>query len=145
MNHIILTQLETSIVVYSMKRLDTIKSAIKERFNQPAFIVYQNLESLLVKASKKEEVAKELDDFMIDFYGDVCQLCPTTLHAQLSTFKVLMKGNDIECFDDILSAIHSLAVDERQFIDLVVTLCKLIHVNPATSASGERSFLPSGE
>ena len=112
MNHIILTQLETSIVVYSMKRLDTIKSAIKERFNQPAFIVYQNLKCLLVKASKKEEVAKELDAFMIDFYGDVCQLCPTTLHAQLSTFKVLMKGNDIECFDDILSAIHSLTVDE---------------------------------
>ena len=117
--------------------LDTIISAIKERFNQPAFIVYQNLESLLVKASKGEDVAKELDAFMNDFHGDVC---PTTLHAQLSTFKVLMKGNDIQCFDDILSAILSLNVDERQFIDLVVTLCKLIHVNPATSASVERSF-----
>ena len=40
--------------------LDTIISATKERFNQPAFTVYQNLESLLVKASKGEEVAKEL-------------------------------------------------------------------------------------
>ena len=51
-----------------------------------------------------------------------------------------MKGNDIQCFDDILSAILSLNVDERQFIDLAVTLCRLIHVNPATIASVERSF-----
>ena len=90
--------------------LDTIMSAIKELFNQPAFIVYQNLESLLVKVSKGEDVAKELDAFMNNFHGDVC---PTTLHAQLSTFKVLMKENDIQCFDDILSAIQSLNVDER--------------------------------
>ena len=76
---------------------------------------------------------------MVDY--QVCfVVCPTTLHAQLSTFKVMMKGVEIECFDDILSAIQLLNVDERQFIDLVVTLCKLIHVNPATSASGERSF-----
>ena len=129
MNHIILTQPETS--------QDAIISAIKERFNQPAFIVYQNLESLLVKASNGEDVAKEPDAFLNDFHGDVC---PRTLHAQLITFKVLMKGNDIQCFDDILSAIQSLNVDERQLIDFVVTLCKLIHVNPATSASGERSF-----
>ena len=74
---------------------------------------------------------------MNDFHGDAC---PTTLHAQLSTFRVLMKGNDIQCFDDILSAIQSMDVNERQFIDFVVTLCKLIHVNSATSASGERFF-----
>ena len=49
--------------------LDTIIFAIKERFNQSAFIVYQNLESLLVKASKGEDVGKELDAFMIDFHA----------------------------------------------------------------------------
>ena len=50
------------------------------------------------------------------------------------------RESDRVFFYDILSAIQSLNVAERQFIDLVVTLCKLIHVNPATSASGERSF-----
>lgn len=117
--------------------LDTIILAIKERFSQPAFIVYRNLESLLVKASKGEDTTKEQESLMSDFHGDVC---PVLLRAQLATFKVLMKGTDIECFEDILCAIQSLNANERQLIDLVVTLCKLIHVNPATSASGERSF-----
>lgn len=108
--------------------------AIKERFSQPAFIVYRNLDSLLVKASKGEDTTKELESLVSDFHGDVC---PVLLRAQLATSKVLMKGTDIECFEDILSVIQSLNVDELQLIDLVVTICKLIHVNPATSANGE--------
>ena len=81
---------------------------------------------------------------MIDY--QVCfVVCPTTLHAQLSTFKVMMKGVDSECFDDILSAIQLLNVDERQFIDLVVTLCTLIHVIQPLAPVESVPFLPPGE
>ncbi len=46
----------------------------------------------------------------------------------------------IACFDDFFEALKELPTEERQLISEVATICKLIHVNPATSASGERSF-----
>ena len=46
----------------------------------------------------------------------------------------------MECFDDVLSEVKRLPKEERSFIGEAVTLCKLLAVNPATSASCERSF-----
>ena len=48
------------------------------------------------------------------------------LTAQMEILQVLLKDGDYFCFDDIMVE--------------VITLCKLILVNPATSAAGERSF-----
>ena len=49
------------------------------------------------------------------------------------------------CFDDIVVKIKELPKPEREMIKEVITLCKLILVNPATSAADERSFrLPGG-
>ena len=48
-------------------------------------------------------------------------------------------GNNT-CFDDFLNELKELPNEERQLIRHVVTISKLLHVNPATSASGERSF-----
>ena len=42
--------------------------------------------------------------------------------------------------DDIIVKIKELPNPEREMIKEVITLCKLILVNPATSAAGERSF-----
>ena len=47
-------------------------------------------------------------------------------------------GN-IFCFDDFLNELKELPNEEHQLIRHVVTISKLLHVNPATSASGERS------
>ena len=43
-------------------------------------------------------------------------------------------------FDDIIVKIKELPNPEREMIKEVIALCKLILVNPATSAAGERSF-----
>ena len=43
-------------------------------------------------------------------------------------------------FQDILREVQDLQPIERQLIDYVIVVCKLICVNPATSATGERSF-----
>ena len=119
--------------------LDCLISAIKERFKQPAFLVYKDLESLLVNAAHGNDVAKGMDELSSHFSGYVCL---AALEAQLSTFKVMMSrhNSEVERFDDILSAVKSLSVHERHFIDQVIKICQLIHVNPATSSSGERSF-----
>ena len=55
-----------------------------------------------------------------------------TLNVQLEIFKVLMKDGEFTCFDDILAKIKQLSE--------IITLCKLLLANPATSAADERFF-----
>ena len=46
----------------------------------------------------------------------------------------------VECFDDVFCEIKKLSKAERSLVREAVTLCKLLAVNPATSASCERTF-----
>ena len=62
-----------------------------------------------------------------------------TLNDQQEIFKVLMKDGEFTCFDDILAKIKQLSEAEKCITE-IITLCKLLLVNPATSAAGERSF-----
>ena len=62
------------------------------------------------------------------------------LTAQLEILKVLLKEGDFLCFDDIVVKIKELPTPERKMINDVISVCKLLLVNPATSASGEKSF-----
>jgi hypothetical protein len=97
------------------------------------------LHSLLLRAANSEDLSnsKEMEDLMLTFSADVNV---NTLVVQLCMFGLLVKGNEFQCFPDILTAVKNLHPHERQLIDNVTTLCKLIHVNPAMSATGERSF-----
>ena len=63
-----------------------------------------------------------------------------TLNVQLEIFKVLMKDGEFTCFDDILAKIKQLSEAEKCMITEIITLCKLLLLNPATSAAGEGSF-----
>ena len=60
--------------------------------------------------------------------------------AQMEILQVLRKDGYYFCFDDIIVKMKELLNPEREMIKEVITLCKLILVNPATSAAGERSF-----
>ena len=46
----------------------------------------------------------------------------------------------MKCFDDVLCEVKKLPKGERSLTGEVVILCKLLAVNPATSACCERSF-----
>ena len=50
--------------------LDCLTSAIKERFKQPAFLVYKDLESLLVNAAHGNDIAKGMEELSSHFSGD---------------------------------------------------------------------------
>ena len=63
-----------------------------------------------------------------------------TLNVQREIFKVLMKDGEFTCFEDILAKIKQLSEAVKCMITEIITLCKLLLVNPATSAAGERSF-----
>ena len=51
-----------------------------------------------------------------------------------------MRRVPLRFFQEILREVQDLQPIERQLIDHVIVVCKLIYVNPATSAIGERSF-----
>jgi hypothetical protein len=52
----------------------------------------------------------------------------------------LHNGDGIVNFDDILKSVKALQPEQRCLMDSVVNICKLILVNPATTASAEGSF-----
>ena len=60
--------------------------------------------------------------------------------SQLEVLKVLIKDAQINCFAHVLKAVKSLTDHERHMITEVIDVCKLLLVNPATSATGQRSF-----
>ena len=60
--------------------------------------------------------------------------------AKMEILQVLLKDGDYFCFDDIIVKIKELPNPEREMIKEVIMLCKLILLNPATRAAGERSF-----
>ena len=54
---------------------------------------------------------------------------------------MLIKDAQINCFADVLKAVKCLTDHERHMITEVIVICQqLLLVNPATSATGERSF-----
>ena len=67
----------------------------------------------------------------------------SVLTAQMEILQVLRKDGAYFCFDDIMVKIKELPNPEREMIKEVITLCKLILVNPATSAACERSLSPA--
>ena len=53
---------------------------------------------------------------------------------------MLIKDGEFTCLDDILPRIKKLSETEKGMISEIITICKLLLVNPATSEAGERSF-----
>jgi hypothetical protein len=105
---------------------------------QPSFQAYQNLETLLLKSLQGDDVKEYIQYLQENFTGDVSLI---ELSAQLPVFKILLhNGDGIVNFDDILKSVKALKPEQRCLMDSVVKICKLILVNPATTASAERSF-----
>ena len=108
---------------------------IDNRFDQASFKVYAKMESLLVKCLNCKDYLTDLH-FLGTNYGQDFDV--TTLNVQLEIFKVLIKDGEFTC--EILARIRQLSEAEKGMISDIITLCKLLLVNPATSAAGERSF-----
>ena len=117
--------------------LDLLISAITDRFDQPSFKAYAKLEVLLLKSCESEDISDELG-FVKTIYHQNIKV--EFLVPLLDIFKVLMKDKKLECFLDILDAVKSLDHNTSAMISEVTTICKLLLVNPAISATGERSF-----
>ena len=124
--------------------VDLVVNCIKERFDQPGYRVYRNLEQLLLKAAQKEDFTAEFDD-VCSFYKD--DFNPALLHAQLLTFGIeygrIQSDHDCNAkpsIFDVKDYFTSLIMAQRSLLSEVCKVVKLVLVMPATNATSERSF-----
>ena len=116
---------------------DVLISSVRDRFDQPSFFVFENLESLLIKTLKGEETSAEMKIVREKYATDVNM---SDLNVELATFKVLMKDKQIEHFHDLLKEMRLLENPEKKFLVNVCKICRILAVNPASSATAERTF-----
>ena len=111
----------------------------RSTYDSVSQLAYEQLESLLLKALAANDSADELEYLKLHNDGDIDAF---TLLSQLRLLPVMFKEDigNIVCFDDFLDTVKQLPPAERSHIMNFITICKLLHVNPATSATGRRSF-----
>jgi len=116
--------------------LDLIIMSIMERFDQPGYALYSNLEQLLLKSVKHEDYEEELKS--------VSELYQSDLHIEDLKVQLLTLSSQNICsnptFSDILDYLQTLDKPARNLYCEVVTVVKLLLVMPASNATSERSF-----
>ena len=128
--------------------IDNIVSGLKNRFEQPWYKVYCNLEQLLTKACQGKDFEEEFQ-FICSFYTDDFQ--PELLRAQLLTLGVVFERTYKEAHDAHLSTteitifdvrvyFQSLSIGQRDLLYQACRVLQLVLVMPATNATSERSF-----
>ena len=96
------------------------------------------METPLLNGLQDVEVKEQLQLLQCHFEGDIDCL---ELSAQLPIFRILLNNGDgIVNFHDILNSVKALKPEQRCLISSVISVCKLILVNPATTATAERTF-----
>lgn len=116
--------------------LDHITNAIEERFDQPSFKAYANLEELLVKGAINQTSEVGINQIK-SLYSDEVDV--SDLEVEFKVFKQMFEDPP-ECLNDVVEMFKRRDKSEKLLVPNIVTICKLLLVNPATSATPERSF-----
>ena len=117
--------------------LDLVIEAIKDRFDQPGYAIYRNLEELLVKGASGEEFDDQ-KKLVCELYHEIDG---TQLNVQLESLAAYFKSANIPVsLKECIKYLQSLSPDAKSFYSEVCTLTRLILVMPATNAISERSF-----
>ena len=120
-----------------LQSLDRIITCIQERFDQPGYRVYTNLQDLLLKCVNGSAYEEEFD-FVTNFYGT--DICPQKLKTQLEILIANHNGKSKNSLSSLLQTLRSYSEPQRMLMSEVFIIAKLIVVMPATNAVSERSF-----
>lgn len=118
--------------------LDLAVTCIEERFNQPGYMTYRNLEELLVKAANKEDYAKEFEE-IVSFYEDDFDAMELSTQLTIFSSSFTREGSRVT-LREAIKYLQDLSAGERLFFKQVCRIAQLILVMPATNAASERSF-----
>ena len=114
--------------------MDLVISSIKERFDQPGFRTYRNLQELLIKA----EYFEQEYSFVCSFYGS--DINSTRLRIQLELLGSHFSESSVSTIDLQLILAYLKSLQHHEHFSEVIVIMTLILVVPATNASSERSF-----
>ena len=112
--------------------LDVICSTIEDRFRQPGYQLYSNLEQLLLKAVCKENYSSEFD-FVTKFYGPDLNVHALEMQLQIFATNFIMEGKKTS-IKDILKYLRNISSAQRALLSEICIIAKLILVMPATNA-----------
>ena len=122
--------------------IDHAIQAIQDRFDQPGYAIYQNLEQLTLKACTGKPYDAKLQ-FVCDFYKE--DLSNLQLEAQLPLLRHLVEGPQETSTHkvsvrEVTHVLGKLTVAEKVAFSGVCKVMQLLLVMPATNATSERSF-----
>ena len=113
-------------------------STIEDKFRQPGYQLYSNLEQLLLKAVCKENYSSEFD-FVTKFYGPDLNVHALEMQLQIFATNFIMEGKKTS-IKDILKYLRNISSAQRALLSEICIIAKLILVMPATNAVSKRSF-----
>ena len=88
--------------------LDLVLNFVKKRFDQPGYAIYSSLESLLLKAARKEEFSTELDT-VVQFYKEDFNPSLLKLHLEMLGTSFLNSPSESRAFPDVKEHMQSLS------------------------------------
>ena len=96
--------------------LDLAICSIQDRFDQPGYAIYRNLESLLLKVANQADYSAELQE-VVSFYGnDITEVDLTTqLQIFLTRFAKEFQSDKPYTSKTILSFLRDLSAAQRVF------------------------------
>ena len=106
--------------------IDAVHKALKERFGQPSFIIFSNVEQLLLKSINGKIYQKEYDNF-VSVYADDVET--TALPSELLILHTMFESLEL-----------AISPQERVIINNVITITNIALTTGAASASPARSF-----
>ena len=117
--------------------INVVHKALKERFEQPSFIIFSNVEPFLLKSINGENYQKEYDNFVSVFADDVET---TALPNELVILHTMFESLEPVHFGDIVEKLKTISPQERVIVNNVITIIKIVLTTGATNASPERCF-----
>ena len=121
--------------------IDLITICINNRFDQPGYKIYCNIQDLLLKAANADDYDAELK-FVTQFYGS--DFDGYLLKTQLEVFSTDCAANSESRgkyqLSDVIEMLKSKSEPQKDLLSEVCILLKLLLVMPATNAISEHSF-----
>ena len=127
----------SSATTVCLETFDAIHKALKERFEQPSFIVFSNVEQLLLKSITCESYQKQHDNFVLVYADDVEA---TAFLSEPLISRTMFESLEPVYFGDIVEKFKTVPPQQRVIINNAITITKIVLTTGATSASPERSF-----
>ena len=114
--------------------IDIFIASITERFNQPSLKTFAALEQMLLNVINN--TSRDVNDGMTHLKatcGD--DVNDASLLVEFGIWKRIFSNECFACFDDIHNKLKGLQHEEKLLIPNVIVVCKLLLVNPSTSAT----------